>query len=94
MLNSVEQAVPDSTCVVHRVCAALSYPVSFEEVWGTGACDIAWPGDVATACATEGAIVAPSAGDRAKSDMAYEDIALPMGGLRGLGRGQRLQLQT
>jgi len=75
-LNPVEQALPDSACVVWRVCTATTYPVSFEEVWGTGACDIVWPSDVATTCATEGATVALSAEDRAKSDMAYDNIAL------------------
>ena len=32
-LNPVEQALPDSACVVYRVCNG-AYPVSFEEVWG------------------------------------------------------------
>ncbi len=39
-LNEVEQALPDSACVVYRVCTA-AYPVTFEEVWGVGACAIA-----------------------------------------------------
>ena len=75
-LNPVEQALPDSSCVVYRVCEATTYPVSFEEIWGAGACDIAWPADVETACATEGATVALSDADRAKSDMAYGNIGL------------------
>jgi cytochrome c peroxidase len=74
-LNPVEQALPDSACVVYRVCTA-SYPVLFEEVWGAGACDIAWPADVEIVCATEGATVALSGADRAKSDMAYGYIGL------------------
>ncbi len=74
-LNPAEQALPDSACVVYRVCTA-SYPVSFEEVWGAGACAIAWPADVETVCATEGTTVALSAADRAKSDQAYDQIAL------------------
>ena len=74
-LNPVEQALPDSACVVYSVCSA-TYPVSFEEVWGAGACDIAWPADVEPVCATEGGSVALSAADRAKSDMAYDEIAL------------------
>jgi cytochrome c peroxidase len=75
-LNSVEQALPDSACVVWQVCTTTSYPVSFEDVWGAEACDIAWPADTGTACATEGATVALSAEDRAKSDMAYGNIGL------------------
>jgi cytochrome c peroxidase len=74
-LNPAEQALPDSACVVYRVCTA-TYPVSFEEVWGAGACAITWPADVETVCAIEGATVALSAKDRAKSNMAYDDIAL------------------
>jgi cytochrome c peroxidase len=74
-LNPVEQALPDSACVVHRVCTA-SYPVSFEHVWGTGACSIAWPPDVGTVCATEGMTVALSPEDRAQSDRAFDNIAL------------------
>ena len=78
-LNTVEQALPDSACVVHRVCNPVvpgDYPVDFEEVWGDEACDIAWPLDVVTACSTEGATLALSDEDRAKSDMAYGNIAL------------------
>jgi cytochrome c peroxidase len=50
--------------------------VSFEDVWGAGTCDISWPSDVETVCATEGAMVSLSAADRTKSDMAYDSIAL------------------
>jgi cytochrome c peroxidase len=75
-LNPVEQALPDSACVVWRVCTATLYPVSFEDVWGAGACDIEWPADVETVCAAEGETVVLSDADRAKSDMAYDDIAL------------------
>lgn len=78
-LNPVEQALPDSACVVYRVCNPVvseDYPVSFEEVWGTEACDITWPTDVDSICAMEGSPVALSDEDRAKSDMAYDNIAL------------------
>jgi len=75
-LNPVEQALPDSACVVYRVCTATTYPVSFEEVWGAGACDINWPADVETVCATEGGTVPLSDADRDKSDRAYDNIAL------------------
>ena len=74
-LNPKEQALSDSACVVYRVCNAM-YPVSLEEVWGAGACNISWPADVETVCATEGATVGLSDADRAKSDMAYDNIAL------------------
>ena len=77
-LNSVEQALPDSACVVYRVCTA-SYLVSFEEVWGDESCDINWPEDeedIEEACSTEGETVALSPEDRAKSDMNYAIIGL------------------
>jgi len=78
-LNPVEQALPDSACVVYRVCnpeVSADYPVLFEDVWGAGACDIVWPADVDTVCINEGSEVVLSPEDRAKSDMAYDSIAL------------------
>ena len=74
-LNPAEQALPDSACVVYRVCMA-SYPVSFASVWGAEACEITWPKDVETTCAAEGNMVSLSEVDRAKSDTAYDNIAL------------------
>jgi cytochrome c peroxidase len=75
-LNPKEQGLPDSACVVYRVCTAAGYPVPFEDVWGAGACSITWPADIDIFCATEGATVPLSDADRAKSNMAYDDIAL------------------
>jgi cytochrome c peroxidase len=78
-LNPVEQALPDSACVVYRVCnpvVSADYSVSFEQVWGDEACDITWPGDVNSVCATEGATVDLDDANRAKSDQAYDGIAL------------------
>ena len=74
-LNPKEQALPDSACVVYRVCIS-SYKNDFKDVWGADACDISWPADVETVCATEGTTVSLSPADRAKSDMAYDNIAL------------------
>jgi cytochrome c peroxidase len=81
-LNPKEQALPDSACVVYRVCSA-DYPVGLEEVWGAGSCDITWPANIETACATEGTTVALSDDDRAKSDMAYDNIALSIAAYEG-----------
>jgi cytochrome c peroxidase len=78
-LNPVEQALPDSACVVYRVCNALvpnDYPVSFEQVWGDEACDINWPLDVDTACADAAGSVNLDDAERAKSYQAYDQIAL------------------
>ena len=78
-LNPLEQALPDSACVVYRVCSA-GYPVSFEAVWGPGACDISWPADVEAQCATEGGTVGLSPEDREDVDIAYDQIALSVAG--------------
>jgi cytochrome c peroxidase len=75
-LNHVEQALPDSACVVYRVCTASTYPVTFEEVWGDEACDIAWPADIDFLCITEGITVPLSPDDRLKSDKAFGEIGL------------------
>jgi cytochrome c peroxidase len=80
-LNPAEMGLPDSACVVYRVCDPVDpdnypYPVSFEEVWGAGACDIAWPADVEATCATEDVTVVLSDADRAKSDEAYGNLGL------------------
>ena len=74
-LNPMEQALPDSACVVYRVCTA-DYEVGMAQVWGAAACAIEWPDDIDTACATEGASVNLSLPDRATSDLAYDEIAL------------------
>ncbi len=84
--NPVEQALPDDACVVYRVCNPLvpgHYPVSFEDVWGAGSCDIAWPADIDMVCATENSTVNLSDADRAKSDMNYDNIALSIAAYEG-----------
>ncbi len=78
-LNPLEQALPDNACVVYRVCLPEvpgDYPVSFEEVWGSEACDIVWPGNIETVCATEGGMVTLSGPDRDKVEDTYDKIAL------------------
>ena len=62
--------------MVYRVCTATHYPVSFEDVWGAGSCDIDWPSEVDANCAPEGRAVALSSADRTRSNMAYDHIAL------------------
>lgn len=74
-LNPAEQALPDPACVVYRVCTA-TYPVSFEDVWGAGACDITWPANTATMCAMQGGLVGLSPEDRQQSSANYDTIAL------------------
>lgn len=74
-LNPLEQALPDNACVVYRVCTA-SYPISFENVWGAGTCQITWPANISTTCATEGGVVSLSAEDRTKVNTVYGGIGL------------------
>ena len=81
-LNPLEQALPDNACVVYRVCTA-DYPVGFEDVYGAGACDIAWPADVDTVCATEDGTVELSDEDLSKVDEAYDNIALAIAAYEG-----------
>jgi cytochrome c peroxidase len=85
-LNPVEMGLPDSACVVYRVCepsVLADYPVLFEEVWGAEACDIMWPADVDLACATEGATVTLSDEDRAQVDMSYGNIGRTIAAFEG-----------
>ena len=81
-LNPREQGLPDSACVVYRVCTG-SYFQDFLDVWGADACQINWPADVETACATEGVTVALSNADRTKSDTDYDNIALSIAAYEG-----------
>ena len=73
-LNPLEQALPDSACVVQRACSA-SYPVALADVFA-GACDVTWPADVEAACSIDGGVVLLSASDRARVDQTYDEIAL------------------
>lgn len=85
-LNPVEQALPDSACVVYFVCNPAfpgDYPVSFEDVWGAGACAITWPADILTVCGTAGGTVGLSPADRDKSNTAYDNIALSVAAYEG-----------
>lgn len=81
-LNPVEQALPDSACVVYRVCMA-DYPVSLEDVWGETACDISWPADIEAACAAPDGYVTLAGTDRAVSNTAYDSIALAIAAYEG-----------
>ena len=81
-LNPVEQALPDNACVVYKVCTA-DYPVSFTEVWGPEACDITWPLDVDTTCATEGEFVDLSPEDRETVETSYDKVGLSVAAYEG-----------
>lgn len=72
-LNPVEQALPDSVCVVHTVCAA--YGEMFRSVW-PGACSMKWPDNTEKFCAGDGGNLALSREQRAVIDREYDQIAL------------------
>lgn len=86
-LNPVEQALPDSACVVYRACTApkSEYVVSVEDVWGQGTCPspTAWPADVATQCSTGTGSVGLGESDRAKSNATYDKLALSIAAYEG-----------
>jgi cytochrome c peroxidase len=73
-LNPAEQALPDNACVVYFVCTS-TYGAAFDAVWGTDSCNIDWPANVETECATEGGLLILSDEDAAMADQAYDEIA-------------------
>lgn len=78
-LNPREQALPDSACIVYRVCNPVvpeDYPTAFEEVWGERACDVSWPADVEAVCTASSGELALTDADRDLADAAYDSIAL------------------
>ncbi len=82
-VNPAEQALPDSACVVERVCNADYDDVAFTDVFGADACDIAWPADIEAQCRSLTGTVALSPEARAKSDEAYDYIALAIAEYEG-----------
>lgn len=72
-VNPVEQALPDTGCVVRRVCAA-DYPLTLESQF-PGSCAIAWPADADAACAMPSGTLQLTPQDRSASDRAYDHIA-------------------
>src|SRR5258708_20581127 len=46
-----EMANPDTACVVWKLSLS-NYKFFFEQVWGTGSLEIAWPANVKTVCST------------------------------------------
>jgi len=72
-VNPVEQALPDTACVVRRVCAA-DYPVTLESQF-PGSCRIAWPAELEAVCSLPVGTVQMTAEARSASDRAYDHIA-------------------
>jgi cytochrome c peroxidase len=75
-------ANPDTACVVWKLSLS-KYKFFFEQVWGTGSLDIAWPSDVAMVCgtpkgaATFGSNATPlnlSPSDRTRANQAFDEF--------------------
>jgi cytochrome c peroxidase len=90
-LNPVEQALPDAACVVYQACTSGRYQGLFEQVWGTDACDIAWPSRqvMQGLCSSEGATANLSPEDRQKVDDAYDQVALSIAAYEDSARVNR-----
>ena len=82
-VDPLEMGNPDTACIVYKLSLAKYRPL-FEEVWGAGSFDIAWPADVASVCATPngasqfGGSATPvklSASDRTRSNNDYDHWA-------------------
>jgi cytochrome c peroxidase len=73
-VNPVEQALPDTGCVVERVCRG-TYAAAFEAQY-PGSCGIAWPSNVDTVCTQPTGILNLAPPDRMKSNLAYDQIAM------------------
>lgn len=79
-LNPLEQALPDNACVVYRVCNA-TYPITLDQVFPES-CAIDFPPNTNNLCA-KGKMVELSDENRAKVDMAYDNIALAIAAFEG-----------
>jgi cytochrome c peroxidase len=76
-VNPVEQALPDMLCVVYRVCNPTTpYPVSFEKVWGSGACEISWPENFDKMCAQDEVSIQLPDKEMAKANKIFDQVAL------------------
>jgi cytochrome c peroxidase len=78
-----EMANPDTACVVWKLSLS-NYKFFFEEVWGTGSLEIAWPANVKTICSTpKGAAIfgtnatplTLSPSERTRAQQAFDEFA-------------------
>jgi cytochrome c peroxidase len=74
-LNPVEQALPDSACVVYRVSMA-AYADLYRQVWGDNILTIGFPNNTDMLCGQEGVTIPLPPDDRAKVETEYDNIAL------------------
>jgi len=76
-LNSVEQGLRDSACVVHRVSIA-DYAALYEELWGDNIQTIQFPADIDDLCSVEGPPLAIDMVNRAKIEQEFDNIAISL----------------
>jgi len=78
-----EMANPDTACVVWKLSLS-NYKFFFEQVWGTGSLEIAWPANVKTVCSTpKGAAIfgtnatplTLSPSERTRAQQAFDEFA-------------------
>lgn len=81
--NPLEQALPDSACVVYKVCTSKDYGKLFNKVFGKDSCDIHWDANIKLICANEGSTVPLSPVDRAKADAAFDNVAYAIADYEG-----------
>jgi len=82
-LNPVEQALPDTACVVYRVCNG-GYGRLFEEVWNPSFCEVNWPNNLYYLChQTTWPEPDPMGNQRNKIEQAYDRVALSIAAFEG-----------
>jgi cytochrome c peroxidase len=82
-VDPLEMGNPDTACITYKLSLAAYRPL-FEEIWGAGSFDIAWPSNTAQICATPNAggsatPVALSPSDRTRSNTDYDHWAQSLG---------------
>ena len=81
--NPVEQALPDTSCVVYRVCEG-TYGDLFDEVWNPNFCQVNWPKNMNRLCRqTTWPDPDPLAKQRQKIEQAYDRVALSIAAFEG-----------
>ena len=81
-LNPVEQALPDSACVVYRVCEG-DYGDLFDKVWSAGRCEINWPNNINGLCNQKEWKDPDPVMQRGKVEADYDRVALSIAAFEG-----------
>lgn len=73
-INPLEHALPNSACVVQRVCSG-AYATEFKRLWPK-ACNIEWPASIEQQCSIPEHKVTLDANTQLQVDISYDAIAL------------------